>query len=129
VTGSAAEDQRLRRMRKICASLPEATCERSGRHAVFRVRGRTFAYYLDDHRGDEGIVGAVFKLEAQEEAEALLAADPDGLYRPAYVGPKGWLGVRLDKARVDWHELAGFLEESYVRVAPKSLARRLRARV
>jgi predicted DNA-binding protein (MmcQ/YjbR family) len=120
VTGSPAEDQRLRRTRKLCEELPEATCERSGRQAVFRVRRRTFAYYLDDHRGDEGIVGAVFKLETKEETEAFLDADPDWFYRPAYVGPKGWLGMRLDTGPVDWDELAGFLEESYARVAPKS---------
>jgi hypothetical protein len=31
----------------------------SGRHAGFRVRGRTCAYYLVDHRGNEGIEGLV----------------------------------------------------------------------
>jgi hypothetical protein len=121
LTAAPAEDPRRTRMREICAALPEARCELAGRHAVFRVRKRTFAYYLDDHRGDEGIVGAVFKLESPEETEALLTAEPTRFYRPAYVGPKGWLGLRLAIVPIDWDEVAGFLEESYMRVAPRTL--------
>ena len=36
----------LERLSEICAGLPGAEREISGRHAVFRVRGRTFAYFL-----------------------------------------------------------------------------------
>jgi hypothetical protein len=62
------------RLAGICTGLPEAEREISGRHDVFRVRKRTFAYYLDDHRGNEGIAGVVFKMPAPE---GLIAASPD----------------------------------------------------
>jgi hypothetical protein len=41
---------------------------------------------------------------------------------PAYVGPRGWLGLRLDIPHVDWDEVADFVAESYLLVAPKRLA-------
>ena len=46
-------------------------------------------------------------------------------YVPAYLGPKGWLGLRLDTRRVDWEEVAGRVTESYALVAPKRLVERV----
>jgi predicted DNA-binding protein (MmcQ/YjbR family) len=112
----------LERLSEICAELPEAERELSGRHAVFRVRGRTFAYYLDDHRGNEGIVGVVFKAPA---GEGLIAAQPDRFYKAAYLHHRGWVGLRLDTDSVDWTEVADFVTDSYLAVAPKRLAAQL----
>jgi predicted DNA-binding protein (MmcQ/YjbR family) len=114
-------DPRLERLGAICLDLPEARQEITGRHAAFRVRGRTFAYFLDDHHGD-GIVGLNTKA-APGAAEALIAKDPERFYRPAYLGHRGWVGVRLDTGAVDWDEVAGLVVESYRLCAPKSLAR------
>ena len=111
----------LERVSEICADLPEATRELSGRHAIFKVRGRTFAYHLDDHHGD-GIVGIVFKTPANE---GLIAADPDRFYMPSYIGHRGWAGLRLDTGPVDWTEVADFITDSYIAVAPKRLAAQL----
>jgi predicted DNA-binding protein (MmcQ/YjbR family) len=115
-----AEDPRLVRLSAICAALPEAERELSGRHATFRVRRRTFAYFLDDHRGDEGIVGVVSKAPAGQ-AEGMIGADPR-YYRPAYLGHRGWVGLRLDTEEVDWEEVAGLVGDGYLLVAPKRLA-------
>lgn len=112
-------DERLRRLTEICLALPEATREDSGRHAAFRVRNRTFAYWLDDHHGD-GIVGVVCKARFGE-AEALVAADLEHFYRPAYLGHRGWIGVRLDAGENDWAEVTDLVTESYLLVAPKRL--------
>jgi hypothetical protein len=112
----------LERLSEICAELPEAERELSGRHAVFRVRGRTFAYYLDDHRGNEGIVGVVFKVPAPE---GLVAASPDRFYKAAYLHHRGWVGLRLDTSAVDWTEVTDFVTDSYIAVAPKRLAAQL----
>ena len=114
-------DPRLERLGAICLDLPQARQEITGRHAAFRVRGRTFAYFLDDHHGD-GIVGLAAKA-APGAAEALIAEDPERFYRPAYLGHRGWVGVRLDTGAVDWDEVAGLVVESYRLCAPKSLAR------
>ncbi len=52
-----------------------------GGHANFRVRKRTFAYYLDDHHGD-GVIGVVGKARPGEN-EALIASNPERFYMPA----------------------------------------------
>jgi hypothetical protein len=117
----APADPRLERLSAICLDLPEARREITGRHAAFRVRGRTFVYFLDDHHGD-GIVGLNAKA-APGAAEMLIAEDPERFYRPAYLGHRGWVGVRLDTGAVDWDEVAGFVVDSYRLCAPKSLAR------
>ena len=50
--------------------------------------------------------------------------EPDRFFRPPYVGPRGWIGVRMD-GEVDWDEVAGVCEEAYRTVAPKSLVAQL----
>jgi predicted DNA-binding protein (MmcQ/YjbR family) len=125
VTAPDADDPRLARLSAICLELPEAKREVSGRHATFRVRGRTFAYFLDDHHGD-GIVGLNAKAAAGI-AETLIEDEPERFYRPAYLGHRGWIGLRLDTGSIDWDELTGVVVESYRLCAPKSLARAIDA--
>lgn len=103
----------------ICLALPEATREGASRHAAFRVGKKTFAYFLDNHHGD-GIVAACVKAERGKQA-ALVAADPKRLYLPAYIGARGWIGVRLDGKRVDWKAVAERVVQSYRSVAPRRL--------
>ena len=117
---SAAEDRRLARFTKICLELPEASRKMMGRHAGFFVRKKTFAYFLDDHHGD-GIVGINCKVLPGENT-ALIATDPKKFYMPAYIGSKGWVGLRLDTGEVDWEEVAELATHSYRLVAPKRLA-------
>jgi len=111
----------LERLSAVCLELPEARREPSGRHASFRVRGRTFVYFLDDHHGD-GIVGLNAKA-APGVAERLMEEDPQRFYRPAYLWHRGWVGLRLDTPQVDWDEVTGLAVESYRLCAPRSLAR------
>jgi hypothetical protein len=114
------DDPRLRRLAETCLALPEAMREDSGRHATFRIRKRAFAYWLDDHHGD-GRIGVVCKAHSGE-ADALVATDPERFYKPAYVGPRGWVGLRLDRSDVDWTEVTELVTESYLSMAPKKLA-------
>jgi hypothetical protein len=120
VTTPRGEDQRLIRLTEICAGLPEATREYTGRHAIFRVRTRTFAYFLDDHHGDGMVAVSCKTLPGQ--GDALVEADPGRFYKPSYVGPRGWVALRLDTAAIDWSEVADLVVDSYVLVAPKRLA-------
>ena len=48
----------------------------------------------------------------------LVALDPTRFYLPAYIGPRGWIGLRLDVGKVDWEEVADFVGDSYRLVAP-----------
>jgi hypothetical protein len=120
--GSAAEDRRLERLTRICLALPEASRNITGHHAAFVVRTRTFAYYLNDHHGD-GIVAACFKVAPGENVD-LSRSDPQTYYVPKYIGPRGWVAIRLDVEAVDWAQVAELAAQSYRRVAPKRLAER-----
>ena len=120
MTKTTAEDRRLTRLSKICLALPEATRTNQGRHAAFLVRKKTFAYFLNDHHGD-GIVAVTCKVFPGDN-KALIAAQPERFYMPAYIGPKGWVALRLDVGKVDWDEVAQLVACSYRLVAPKRLA-------
>ena len=116
----SVEDARLVRLTKIALALPEATRQLAGRHAAFLVRKRTFAYFLDDHHGD-GIVAVTYKVMPGDNA-ALAAAQPARFYLPAYIGPRGWVALRLDAGKIDWNEVSELLLCSYQLIAPKRLA-------
>jgi predicted DNA-binding protein (MmcQ/YjbR family) len=118
--GETKEDPRLTRLTRICLALPETTREVMGKHAGFYVGKRTFAYFLHDHHGD-GIVGITCKVLPGDNA-ALVASNPTRFYMPAYIGSKGWVGLRLDAGEVDWDEVKELVTHSYGLVAPKRLA-------
>src|SRR5687768_3334417 len=114
------EDRRLARVAKICLTLPEAVRQDMDRHSAFTVRKRTFAYFLNDHHGD-GIVGINCRVLSGDNTK-LAAEHPDRFYMPAYLGSKGWVGLRLDREPTDWDEVTELLRGSYWLVAPKRLA-------
>jgi hypothetical protein len=118
-------DDELRRVRKICLALPEATERLSHGTPAFFVRDKkTFAWFWDDHHGD-GRLALWCAAPPRAQAE-LVAADPERFFCPPYVGHRGWLGVRLDHSP-DWTEIAEIIQDAYRQVAPKSLIAQLDA--
>ena len=111
--------QRARAAHRISLALPEATREREASHASFVVGKKTFAYFLDNHHGDE-IISACVRVPKGENA-ALAKSDPKRFYLPAYMHSHGWVGVRLDVGRVEWKTVADLVAASYRSVAPKGL--------
>jgi hypothetical protein len=118
---SAPEDPRLMRLTELCLALPEVARTVRGGHADYRVRKKAFAYFLHDHHGD-GIVSACVRGAPGENVERA-ESRPELYYLPAYIGPRGWFGVRLDREPVDWGEIERLVAISYCSVAPWSLAR------
>jgi hypothetical protein len=119
-TDARAARNGLSRLETICLALPEATIEKESRHAKFRVRKKVFAYFLDNHHGD-GNVAACFKI-AKADGARLVATAPKRFFSPAYIGARGWVGVRLDAPNVDWKDVAERMKASYRAVAPTKLA-------
>jgi predicted DNA-binding protein (MmcQ/YjbR family) len=111
------------RVAAICAALPGAEHTNQGDHAIYRVRGKVFAYFLDNHHGD-GIVSVCVKSQLGENVDRA-RLEPERFYLPAYIGPRGWFGMRLDRGRVRWREVAEMVERSYRLTAPKSLTKKL----
>jgi hypothetical protein len=111
----------LARLTKVCLAHPEAVRELESSHASFLVGKKTFAYFLDNHHGD-GMIVACTRGDRAENAK-LVKKEPKRYIAPAYIGPRGWLGIRLDGGRVDWKEITARVDASYRAVAPKRLLR------
>ena len=117
---TAPGDARLTRLSRLCLALPEASRAMRGDHANFRVRKKVFAYFLNNHHGD-GIVSVCVK-SALGENVSRASAVPSLYYLPAYIGSKGWFGMRLDRGTIDWREVENIVQLSYCLAAPKTLS-------
>jgi hypothetical protein len=113
----------LERVRRIALALPEATERVSHGSPTFFVRERpSFVMFLNDHHGDGRL--ALWCAAPAGAQEALTSADPERYFRPPYVGHRGWIGVRLDRA-LEWERVAEAIEEAYRTVAPPRLVAQL----
>ena len=113
------QDAALARMREICLGLPETSERLSHGAPTFFVRGkRAFVMVLSNHHGDGRF--AIWCAAPDGMQKLLVDSDPERFFVPAYVGHRGWLGVRLDRG-LDWEELAGIVEDAYAEVAPPKL--------
>jgi predicted DNA-binding protein (MmcQ/YjbR family) len=118
---SKRNEARLEKLTKLCLALPETERRVRADHADFRVRGKVFAYFLDNHHGD-GIVSVCCKAALGENVDRA-SREPQRFYLPAYIGPRGWFGLRLDGKGIDWSEVQNLVELSYCLAAPKSLVK------
>lgn len=110
-------------VRKRCLALPEVSERLSHGAPTWFVRDKkTLATVWNDHHRD-GILGLVCAAPAGVQQQ-LVDEEPDRFYVPAYVGHRGWIGVRLDR-KVDWDEIDEILRDSYRCVAPKTLTKQL----
>jgi hypothetical protein len=118
-------ERTLARLREICLALPETTERLSHGAPTFFVRDkRAFVMVLTDHHGDGRF--AIWCAAPAGLQALLVDADPERFFVPPYVGHRGWLGLRLDRA-LDWDELAGVVEDAYAEVAPPKLVETARA--
>ena len=124
--GPKERERVLGRLRGICLGLPEVEERLSHGAPTFFVRGkRPFVMVLTDHHGDGRF--AIWCAAGDGVQGMLVDADGERFFVPPYVGPRGWLGVRLDRG-LDWNELAGIAEDAYAEVAPAKLVEAARSR-
>lgn len=108
----------IQRVREICLALPEAVEQETWGHPTFRVNKKIFASFGEpDDRPS-----IVFKTRSDTDRDFLLARDD--AFVPAYVGHRGWVGIRLD-GKVDWNLVEEFVRLSYRKTAPKKLLKLL----
>jgi hypothetical protein len=115
----------LPQLREICLALPDTTEKLAWGEPTFRVKGRIFAMYSNHHHDDAHL--AVWCNAAEGVQATLIASDPKHFFRPPYVGPSGWIGIRLN-SDTDWKELAELMHDAYRLVAPKRFLAALDAR-
>jgi hypothetical protein len=105
-------------VRDACLWLPEAEEFVSHGAPNFRVRGKTFATYVVNHHGDGRVALWLNALPGSQELH--VGAEPAHFFVPPYVGPRGWLGVVLDRG-IAWKRVAALVREAYEKVAPAEL--------
>lgn len=112
----------LDRVRQLALALPEAEEKLSHGAPGFFVRGgKFFAYFSQDLNGN-GITGLLVKASGVDEQAMLIDENPELYFRPAYLGPSGWIGIRLDPGENDWQHIDDWLTRSWRASAPKRLA-------
>lgn len=110
-------DQTVGRFRTLCLALPEAVEKETWGDPTFRVRDKIFAMV----KSGDGRLSLWCKAPHGVQ-EILVGSDPERFFRPPYVGPKGWIGMRLDNDP-DWAEVEIVVQRSYGLIAPKKLVK------
>lgn len=111
----------LARLRAICLALPHGAEKLShGQPAFYIEKGKIFAWYWHDHHQD-GRTAVMVKTSDIEEQEMLIEMNPDLYFRPAYIGPYGWVAIRTDQPDSDWDHIADRVATSWELVAPPKL--------
>jgi predicted DNA-binding protein (MmcQ/YjbR family) len=112
----------MARLERIVARLPEA--ERVDvaawdDHPTFRVKGKNFVF------SDQAAQQLSVKL-SKDEADAVVASDPDVDPAGYGLGRHGWIALRLvDPDEDRWRVVEEWVRTSFTLVAPKKLARQV----
>lgn len=106
----------LSQVRSIIEALPETLEKLSHGSPTWWGGRKTFACFHDGSY-DEGRP-AVWIKAPEGAQEALIEANPERFYRPKYLGPSGWVGVRLD-ADTSWDEVEALLVQGHCLVASR----------
>jgi phosphoribosylglycinamide formyltransferase-1 len=118
------------RVGELALALPETSFQTSHGSPGWKVGSKSsskfFAIMWNRHHGEEAI-GVLVKCSGQDEMAQLIEAEPELYFRPAYYGPSDWIGIALDRPRVDWDHVADWLHRSWLAMAPPRLTKLMRA--
>jgi predicted DNA-binding protein (MmcQ/YjbR family) len=109
----------IKRLREVCLALPDAFEKEAWGECTFRVTGGSMFAMTDNNHHNSGHVAVWVKVPPMVQ-EILVKSDSKRFFVPPYMGPKGWIGVRLDH-KVNWDEVAGMLKDGYLMSAPRRL--------
>jgi hypothetical protein len=101
-------------VRKLALSLPGAEERETWGEATFRVRGKIFVMLTERER-------QAWVKSVHDEQRSLVSMEPDTFFVPPFVGPSGWIGVRI--AKVDRAEMHELLIEAWRLTAPRRAVR------
>ena|SRR5436190_22234882 len=105
----------IKRLRRLCLSIPGTMEKLSHGEPTFFTPRRVFAMFANNHH-DDGHVAAWLPAGSGVQ-HALIDEAPQIYFRPPYVGPAGWIGVELSK--VDDDLLGSLIREAYQLIVAK----------
>lgn len=120
-------DPALARLRALALALPGAE-ERIAHGRPWFSAGTAFAVYGGGTKGPDSVRHDHALLVHVDDDERPARIEDPRFFVPAYVGPKGWLGIDLDGPDTDWTEIGELLDASFRWIAPAWLVRELDAR-
>jgi len=85
-------------------------------------KGKVFAVFALNHHGD-GHVALWLNTPAVEQSR-LIESAPKHIYKPAYVGPSGWIGVELNRG-YSWKRVIELAQMAYANSSPPKLVARI----
>ncbi len=108
-----AHEHAIRRVRDQAQALPD-TAEKimRGHLPTITVGGKNFAIFWRQHARPNVCLNAGAAVQ-----DALAHGDPERYFVPAYMGPRGWIGIRLD-GDVDWATVDQLVVEAHAFAAP-----------
>ena len=124
----------LTQARSLALGLPEAVEKETWGHPTFRVRDKIFAtigagegsteFVPPDGSAPRGDVVTAMTMKAAAGEHESLLAQGSPFFKPKYVGSRGWIGIVISD-ETDWAEVEELVIDSYLTIAPKTLAKKL----
>ena len=111
--GRKDDGRQLRRVRRLCLSMPGTIEKLSHGEPTFFTPRRVFAMFANNHHGDGHI--AVWLPAGPGVQDALIDEAAQIFFRPPYVGTAGWIGVEL--AQIDDAWLGSLIREAFQLIA------------
>jgi hypothetical protein len=111
----------LSRVRRACLALSDTHEKEAWGAPTFRTCGRLFVMFLDNHHGDGRL--AIWCNAPPGAQDALVASKPKHFFVPPYVGPQGWVGVRLDTG-LAWAAVSTRIKEAHRTTASRGYSAR-----
>jgi hypothetical protein len=114
-TSGKDDGTQLKRLRRLCLSIPGTLEKVSHGEPTFFTPKRVFAMFANNHHNDGHI--AVWLPAGPGVQAALIEEAPEIYFRPPYVGTAGWVGVELSKIDDDW--LGSLIREAFTLIVEK----------
>jgi predicted DNA-binding protein (MmcQ/YjbR family) len=106
----------LGNVRNICLALPEAVEHIDGfGHNTFKIKGKSFVISGENEKGFD------LSFKSNRETQELLL-QKEYFFKTPYIGRHGWVSIQNPDGEV-WDELTDFIQEAYLRAAPKRLVK------
>jgi len=115
--GKNSPESQLKRVRRICATMPSVFEKPSHGSPTFFVEKNkgVFTMFVNNHHDDGEL--AVWLAAPPGLQSALIEDAPETYFKPPYVGTSGWIGVRLDQ--IGDEALSIHIRKSWELAAPK----------